>query len=243
MNAKRFEKEILDRRREMIKHLRSEAPFLDDVLGVPPADRIVDLDSRVPASSVAASEEERLLLPWEMVAQHYGIPTRLVDWSTSFQIALFFAYGGWSGMDLDDGLTPCVWCLDRTKLEKGALAKARTVNSMATIASYQSGYDAIRVLPRDRYINLRQRAQFGWFTYTHSSLKGVPEYVDANQQYFPKGTLIQLVLRPREQGKVLGTLAEGGITASAIRGDVEGIARDAVNKHIRSFSFLASQVK
>ena len=119
-----FETELLQIRSTLVKYFRSHCPFLDDVLGVPWSDRIIDVERLPP------KEQNEVLLVWEMAAQHYGVPTRLIDWSTSFQIALFFAYGGWSGMQKRDGLAPSIWCLDRTKFKVGAEQKAGTVREI-----------------------------------------------------------------------------------------------------------------
>ncbi len=44
MNRDKFEKDMLAIRRLMVRHFRSESPFLDDILGVPWSDRLDDLD-------------------------------------------------------------------------------------------------------------------------------------------------------------------------------------------------------
>jgi FRG domain len=47
------------------------------------------------------------------LAQHHGIPTRLLDWTESFAAAMFFALDNWDGKS-----EPCVWVLSPYLLNK-----------------------------------------------------------------------------------------------------------------------------
>ncbi|MEM7243061.1 MAG: FRG domain-containing protein [Pseudomonadota bacterium] len=60
---------------------------------------------------------------WLAVGQHYGLPTRLLDWSYSPDVALHFATANTSKMD-DDG---AVWMVNYKELHKKAPPKIRGV--------------------------------------------------------------------------------------------------------------------
>jgi len=46
-------------------------------------------------------------LEWLMVSQHYGVPTRLLDWTIDILIALFFACEAKASLDKDGALFVC----------------------------------------------------------------------------------------------------------------------------------------
>jgi hypothetical protein len=54
---------------------------------------------------------------WLFIMQHYGIPTRLLDWTESLPIALYFAFARQSKNP------PCIWFLNPVKLNLLAIGE------------------------------------------------------------------------------------------------------------------------
>lgn len=54
--------------------------------------------------------EPRDTMEWLALMQHYGAPTRLLDWPYSFYAAVFFAVDGASERKVGD--TCCVWAIN-----------------------------------------------------------------------------------------------------------------------------------
>lgn len=101
-------------------------------------------------------------LPWVALAQHYHIPTRLLDWSASAKVACLFAV-----KDVKQGGQGklCVWALDIEWLDaawRGVFGDtpAKSCGVMAEL------YDntLVRVVRAPRSSNPRLHAQHGLFT-------------------------------------------------------------------------------
>ncbi|CBL45540.1 Conserved hypothetical protein [gamma proteobacterium HdN1] len=81
---------------------------------------------------------------WIFLMQHYGVPTRLLDWTESPLTAMWFAMNGDASTENKDG---AVWCLAPLELNRHARFRGKLENELP-------GFDADEIL--DGYLPDRQ---------------------------------------------------------------------------------------
>ena len=170
---------------------------------------------------------------WYFLMQHFGLPTRLLDWSSSALVALFFAV-----QPPGDPKHPaCVWVLDPRALNQ-------TLSDLAYIPIYSDAWVA-RYLPRlwdeEAEIPLpalaidpphnspRLAAQHGKFTVHGEADLALTAMRDVGP------ALVQLVVPAEFKGPILRQLLSAGMTEAVLFPGLSGLASEL--RHAYSVGF------
>lgn len=182
--------------------------------------------SRAPSRSHRPCPAADDCLRWLFLAQHYGLPTRLLDWTESPLIAAYFAVQD-HHVD-EDG---CIWALWPTGLNRtfgaaNGLVQIRD-RRVATIAesAFTGRESSEEILAIDgQEIDRRMLAQMSRFT-LHSHRTAL-ESAGANEVW-----LRQYVIPKHAKAKIRAQLSALGIRRSNVFPDLENLAvelRDAI---------------
>ncbi|MGH9783527.1 MAG: FRG domain-containing protein [Terriglobia bacterium] len=147
------------------------------------------------------------------LGQHYGLPTRLLDWTESPYVAAFFAYNRtmlWGARDQ----SIAVWALDTTN----------------PIWSEQYGVEIVDV---PSFGNQRIRNQAGRFTLAKTPFPSLEEYVRAHADV---GTaLIKFLLPASDSARALADLDAMGIHHAVVYPEIEGSAQMALFRTVMKY--------
>lgn len=148
-------------------------------------------------------------LDLKSMAQHYGVPTRLLDWSYSPFIAAYFAFSRATKARSD---SVAIWALN---------VNHEIWNSHKGIVIHEQ-------ITRE---NDHQKSQLGCFTILNNQAKSVNEFVEscATEGIDVDGALVKITLPSSEFISALYELDAMNINASTIWGGYEGCARSAAD--------------
>jgi FRG domain len=188
---------------------------------------------------------------WDMLffKQHYGVPTRLLDWTENPLIGLYFAVmsspfsvkARRSGSTLMFSSDAAVWVLDPTAWNNHALRhqsfdRGILVPGDEVLQGYKpfSKFPDMNMQPVELYgahNSPRIVAQRGVFTIFGQSTHAMEQAFDTDA--FPTGGLLKLVLTKDVLPALRRSILNQGITESVVFPDLEGLAREIK----RSFAF------
>lgn len=167
---------------------------------------------------------------WDLLytMQHYGVRTRLLDWTSSLVVALFFASLDWKAG------SSRLWMLNPVRLNE------RAINQQAILSPYNIEFSQLNKLENSIAIypiknTPRINVQHGFFTIQGNSLMPLDEEFDG--ALLREGILSYIDLSIDFKEDIMKYLSQNGINYFSIYPDLEGLAKH-LNKTLIKPSLL-----
>lgn len=171
---------------------------------------------------------------WYFLMQHHGIPTRLLDWTESALVALYFAVRDAKDQKRAPGEKPCnpaVWALDPFALNREVARRgdqifnAQSARAKRYLEESQSRgrlpAKPIAIAPSHKAHRIE--AQQGRFTVHGSTKKGLERY-GALKRYCVKIEILHSKL-----GDITEQLIVAGIAETSVFPELDGLSRELVS--------------
>lgn len=148
---------------------------------------------------------------WDLLAlaQHHGLPTRLLDWTSNPLVALWFAVRE----QADKGKPAIVWCLDAQNSEFAQTDKQKPFEINKTL------------IFRPRHHDSRIVAQSGWFT-IHRKDPDNGNYSNLIKVKNHNANLRKILIPSKSFPEIRHGLAQCGINHASLFPDLSGLCQN-----------------
>lgn len=169
------------------------------------------------------------LYEWMVYAQHFGIPTQLLDFTYSHIISLMFAVEKAFDYDEEDTDNAVVWFLNPQKLNEKTVRRTDIINIINGKEALETADGPVTVSsPKN---NSRINAQNGVFVFFPYDSKPLEEFLLASD------VLIKIVIPHQDCKSLLSSLYRLGLRFSNLYPELTSVSKDILLKS-RVYEFL-----
>jgi hypothetical protein len=197
---------------------------------------IADLEGEVTTRFVQRSLpflQRTLTGEWDKLffMQHYGVPTRLLDWSENPFVSMYFALAASSDPRPTDAAIwmcdPVAWnqaALDHISFKGGVLDESSTVLRGYTPGTPVAEIPMLPIMIYGSYNSARIVAQRGGFALFGQGIDSMEEVY--RRSGFPDGILAKVEIDHKIISNIRASLFRKGFTESVVFPDLDGLSKE-----------------